>query len=212
MNIIIVYPDVPMFSTLPIDILHYGILPYLDYNSIINYNKILGVEQHIQRLNPSFLLKIETSLSLHKIRKITYSPLHTLDDISSTLKGISLNALKFLKYDKSASWRLVRVVRAIIKRLSVDTLSMEMEDYASYRHSKRLMMDAKQILHRVLISSYTEPPWNSDIRPSTTMAPLHIVDGTAYLPYFDRMDEEMEKELEEGRRMMNFWRLRGDFD
>ena len=204
-----------MVTQLPVDILHYAIMPCLDYMSRQDLNVILPAEERrIFPLNRSLILTIETQLSTFKLRSI----IETLasQDMYAIYRTLQKFRPRFMRALSYCPKTRLKVLHAINKLLIFIRFNQHISGVSAYI-KKKVTAQVEALLE--MVNTQTPLPLSlQDIRPAKDLPPVHTVEATVptvvtmHLPcYFDIMDIQIEQQLQHGREMMEFWRLRGDF-
>lgn len=201
-----------MVTQLPVDVLHHVIMPCLDYMSRQALNSILPIdERRIHPLNRSLVLTIETQLSTYKLRSIIETlASQNMYAIYRTLQTFRPRYMRALVYCPKTRQK---VLHAINKILIFIRFNQHISGVSRYI-KKKVTAQVEALLE--MVNTQTPIPLSlQNIRPAKDLPPVHIVEATAptmHLPcYFDIMDVQIEQQLQHGREMMEFWRLRGDF-
>lgn len=202
-----------MVTQLPVDVLHHAIMPCLDYMSRQALNSILPIdERRIHPLNRSLVLTIETQLSTYKLRSIVETlASQNMYAIYRTLQTFRPRYMRALVYCPKTR---LKVIRAINKLLIFIRFNQHISGVSAYI-KKKVTAQVEALLE--MVNTQTPIPLSlQNIRPAKDLPPVHIVEATVptlvHLPcYFDIMDVQIEQQLQHGREMMEFWRLRGDF-
>jgi len=204
-----------MLTQVPVDVLHHGIMPCLDYMSRQDLNAILPAEERrIFPLNRSLILTIETQLSVYKLRSIIETlaskDMYAIYKTLQTFRPRYMGALVYCTKTRQ------KILNAINKVLIFIRFNQHISGVSAYI-KKKVTAQVEALLE--MVNKQAPLPLSlQDIRPAKDLPPVHTVEATVptvpqmYLPcYFDIMDVQIEQQLQHGRGMMEFWRLRGDF-
>jgi hypothetical protein len=207
----------PSLEDLPLDILHYELFPLLDYNSRITLNKLLPPqERKTKSLLQEAIDTLQFNLTIGKVKKfLDYINAHGLYFIHKNIKDFDTNILIALQLNKDIRLRTIDSLQRLITYIDKEEGGRE---FVTPYIKKKVKLFASMLIYTIntkfpiketLVNLEKENRPVSDIGDVITVIKMPIKDP--FLDSMDLMDKIIEKQLRKGRRMMAFWKARGDF-
>jgi hypothetical protein len=208
----------PSLQDLPLDILHHELFPLLDYNSRITLNKLLPPqERKTKALLQEALDTLQYNITIGKVKKfLDYIDAHGLYFINKNIKDFDTNILVALQFNTDIRLRTIDSLQRLVKY--IDNRASGTEFVTPYI-KKKVKLFASTLIYTIntkfpiketLVNLDKEIRPVSDIEDVITVIKMPIKDP--FLDSMDLMDKIIEKQLRIGRRMMAFWKTRGDFN
>jgi len=210
--------QMPSLKDLPIDILHYELFPLLDYNSRLTLNTLLPPqERKTKSLLQEAINTLQFNLTIGKVKKfLEYIDAHGLYFIKKHIKDFDTNILVALQFNKDIRLRTIDSLQRLITHINSRAYGTE---FVTPYIKKKVKLFASMLIYTIntkfpikdtLVNLEKETRPVSDIEDVITVIKMPIKDP--FLESMDLMDKIIEKQLRIGRRMMAFWKARGDFN
>jgi hypothetical protein len=210
--------QMPSLQDLPLDILHYELFPLLDYNSRLTFNKLLPPqERKTKSVMQEAIDTLQFNLTIGKVKKfLEYIDAHGLYFINKNIKDFDTNILVALQFNKDIRLRTINSLERLITH--IDSRAHGTEFVTPYIKKKVKLfasiliytINTKFPIKETLVNLEKETRPVSDIGDIITVIKMPVKDP--FLDSMDIMDKIIEKQLRIGRRMMGFWKSRGDFN
>jgi len=205
--------------SLPIDVIHYELFPFLEHSSRIEFNRILPhQERKPTPLKEDVVAEFSALYSKCMVQRLmTTMKRSNQREFLKACRSFDHQHIKCLRHFSTFRKKFMRVLTEILNRLS-DRPSQEPQvwGFITKYMKKEINMHVNTFFAAAgaAFNSVT-PKIRFQDEFSVTGAKVHTV---IKLPQYDfltarmnMLDMEMEEQLQMGRAMMAFWTSRGDF-
>ena len=208
-----------MLLTLPLDVIHYHLFPYLDYTSRTSVNCILPMsERKHRRLKEGAVREFSVIFSQAMLARLART-LRTGNpkEILTAYRSFQKHHLTAVWYSKYSRVLLRDSVTSVLERLENRDINHSYEWLLPRKGAlrKELMACMQELVEHTsdaTLQAHSHPPIVFQRKYSAVIGCTpHSVMKLPPLCPFERLDREMNSQLERGRMMMAAWRARGDF-